>query len=132
LLLAAALGLTGCPNGDRPQGGDGGAEAGGQGDGGKNEPGQGDGDAGGGDAGGGDADEEPLAGSLFTNADLFELYAAEQQGGDVRAAALKKHKLVDGAGKPVPARQAAYERALKAYASGDPEGWAAFLETLGS
>ncbi len=53
-------------------------------------------------------------------------------GGEQRMAAFKKPRLADAQGTLLPTRVAAYERALKRYASGDPEGWSAFLESLGS
>ncbi len=75
-------------------------------------------------------DADPLAGSIFSKEDLFAIYSAEQAGGEDRDAALKKHKLIDASGNDVPLRVKAYERALGDYATKDPEGWSAFLETL--
>ena len=74
--------------------------------------------------------EDPLAGSVFSKDELFEIYAAELAGGEAREAALREHRLIDAQGREVPARARAYERALQQYAQGDPAGWSAFLEGL--
>jgi hypothetical protein len=74
--------------------------------------------------------KDPLAGSVFDKETLFEIYTGDLAGGDARAAVFKKHRLADAKGTLLPTRVAAYERALKRYASGDPEGWSTFLESL--
>lgn len=73
---------------------------------------------------------DPLEGSLFTKEQLFELYRAEQAGGAERTKVLHKHRLLDAEGNESPKRVAAYEDALERYASGDPEGWADFVQSL--
>lgn len=73
---------------------------------------------------------DPLAGSLFTKEQLFEIYGAEQRGGAERTKVLRKHRLLDAEGEENRKRVAAYEDALKRYASGDPEGWADFVQSL--
>lgn len=73
---------------------------------------------------------DPLEGSVFNREQLFEIYRAEQAGGAERERVLRAHRLLDQGGQEVPARVKAYEAALQQYASRDPEGWAAFVETL--
>lgn len=75
-------------------------------------------------------DADPLAGSIFTKEQLFDIYRGEQQGGAERKAALAKNRLIDASGNEVPSRVKAYERALRQYAEKDPDGWSSFLETL--
>jgi hypothetical protein len=75
-------------------------------------------------------DADPLAGSIFTREQVFEIYRGEQQGGAARKAVLARHRLIDAAGNDVPLRVKAYERALKQFAEKDPDGWSSFLETL--
>lgn len=77
-----------------------------------------------------EAPGDPLEGSLFTKEQLFELYRAEQAGGAERTKVLHKHRLLDAEGNESPKRVAAYEDALERYASGDPEGWADFVQSL--
>ena len=77
-----------------------------------------------------DEPSDPLAGSLFTKEQLFEIYGAEQRGGAERTKVLRKHRLLDAEGAENRKRVAAYEDALKRYASGDPEGWADFVQSL--
>ncbi|RMG16616.1 MAG: hypothetical protein D6731_05775 [Planctomycetota bacterium] len=67
---------------------------------------------------------------MFTREQLFAIYAAEARGGAEAERVLREQRLVDANGNPIPARQAAYERALRRYAEADPAGWSAFLETL--
>lgn len=75
---------------------------------------------------------DPLEGSLFRRSELFSLYKAQMAGAkDADAKALLvKHRLIDAAGKPVKARQEAFQRALKTYAQRDPEGWSEFVQSL--
>ena len=113
LLPFAGLVFAGCPNGDGPKPSPTAAES----------PTPGESPA-------TDGDQDPLAGSIFSKEDLFEIYAAEAAGGEKKAAAYKKHRLVDASGQPVTAREEAYERALKQFASKDREGWAKFVESL--
>lgn len=72
---------------------------------------------------------DPLEGSVFSQEELFEIYAAYQaeDGREV----LRKHRLVDAEGKEQPTRVKAFDAALETYAKRDPEGWAAFVESLG-
>lgn len=119
-LLATVL-LTGCPDPKSPP-----KEGGGATDEGGKDP-----------KAGGDSDDpnagkstDPLEGSVFDKETLFEIYEGDQAGGAERLAVFKKHRLADAQGTLVPIRVAAYERALKRYASGDPEGWSVFLESL--
>ena len=73
---------------------------------------------------------DPLAGSVFSKEQLFELYRAEQKGGAERERVLREHRLLDQGGQEIPARVKAYEAALQQYARNDPEGWSDFVETL--
>lgn len=75
---------------------------------------------------------DPLEGSLFSRSELFTLYKAQMaEASDAEAqAVLKKHRLIDAGGKPVKARQEAFQRALKTYAERDPEGWSEFIQSL--
>jgi hypothetical protein len=75
---------------------------------------------------------DPLEGSLFSKSELFALYKAQMADPkDADAKALRvKHRLIDAAGKPVKARQEAFQRALKTYAERDPEGWSEFVQSL--
>lgn len=76
------------------------------------------------------APADPLAGSVFSREQLFELYRAEQAGGAERDRVLREHRLIDATGQEVPSRVKAYLAALQQYAKNDPEGWSAFVETL--
>ncbi len=73
---------------------------------------------------------DPLAGGVFSRAEVEALFRAERAGGAERDRALRAARLVDAQGREVAARVAAYERALETLAREDPEGWAAFVETL--
>ena len=73
---------------------------------------------------------DPLEGSLFTKDQLFEVYRAEQAGGAERTKVLRKHRLLDAEGSENRRRVEAYEDAIRRYASGDPEGWADFVQSL--
>jgi hypothetical protein len=60
----------------------------------------------------------------FSRAQLAELYLAEQAADEgQRKATLVRHGLADGQGKPIADRVAAYERALKRFASERPDEW---------
>lgn len=116
--LALTLGLLGCPDPAPPAGGTTSAP-------GDEQPPASD-PAGSSDA----AEADPLAGSVFSVADVQAIYAAEQAGEPRRSAALREHRLLDAQGREVPARVEAYERALQRLASEDPAGWSAFVERL--
>jgi hypothetical protein len=66
----------------------------------------------------------------FPRARIAELYRAEQLAPETDAkAALEKAGLVKGDGKPSD-RAAAYERALKRWASERPDEWAALVQEI--
>jgi hypothetical protein len=67
---------------------------------------------------------------VFTKEQLFALYRAERAGGAERERVLREQRLLDANGQEVPARIKAYEAALQQYADRDPEGWAAFVESI--
>ena len=75
---------------------------------------------------------DPLEGSLFSKDELFALYQAQMADDkDAEARALReKHRLIDASGKPVKARQEAFQRALKTYAERDPKGWSEFVQNI--
>ena len=75
---------------------------------------------------------DPLEGSLFSKEELFALYRAKMApANDAPAIALlKKHRLIDAEGKPVKARQEAFQRSLKTYAERDKDGWSEFVDGL--
>jgi hypothetical protein len=73
---------------------------------------------------------DPLAGSLFSRDEVLAIYTAEVHGGAEKDAALLEHRLVDAHGAEVPTRARAYERAIQTLAEKDPDGWAAFVESL--
>lgn len=83
------------------------------------------------------APQDPLAGSVFTREEVFELFRAEHVAGAdptpaneaERKRLLAKHRLVDDEGREVIARMRAYDRAVQALAE-DTEAWAAFVESL--
>ena len=75
---------------------------------------------------------DPLEGSVFSQDELFAIYAAYQDPDlDARNAVLRKHRLVDAQGQEQAVRVKAFDQALETYASRDPEGWAEFVESLG-
>jgi len=113
LIPFAGLAFLGCPNGDGPKPSPTASES--------PSPGE---------SPPTDGEHDPLAGSVFSKDDLFEIYAAEAAGGEKKTAAYKRHRLLDASGQPVTAREEAYERALKTYATQDREGWAKFVESL--
>ncbi|MGE0712383.1 MAG: hypothetical protein AB7N76_33020 [Planctomycetota bacterium] len=77
------------------------------------------------------ADEDPLAGSLFSKDELFAIYRAYQRPDDAASGELlRKHRLVDASGQAVATRVEAYKRALKRFAEKDPKGWSQFIESL--
>lgn len=81
-----------------------------------------------------DADDDPLKGSLFSEADLFAVYAASMKRDSdpaVYRKVLTAHRLLDADGKVNHARTEAYDRALGRYAKKAPEKWAKFNESLG-
>lgn len=82
--------------------------------------------------------KDPLAGSVFTREQVYEIYRAESPCGlpgatdadrAERDRVLRKHELIDSDGDEVPARVRAYERALETLAK-DEEAWAEFVKTL--
>ena len=78
------------------------------------------------------ASADPLEGSVFSQDELFAIYAAYQDPDlDARNAVLRKHRLVDAQGQEQAVRVKAFDQALETYASRDPEGWAEFVESLG-
>ncbi len=116
--LALTCGLLGCPDPEPP--GDGTAPVPSASPAGEQPP-----------ADGADASpQDPLAGSVFSVADVHAIYAAEQAGEPRRSEVLREHRLLDAQGREVPARVEAYERALQRLASEDPAGWSAFVERL--
>lgn len=73
---------------------------------------------------------DPLAGSVFSKEQLFQIYRAEQAGGAERDRVFADLRLMDAAGQEIPTRVKAYQAALQQYAKNDPEGWSAFVESL--
>jgi hypothetical protein len=73
----------------------------------------------------------PSEDAQFPKAALFELYRADVLGSETeRHAVLAKHGLEDSARKPVAPRVAAYEAALKKFASERADEWSAFAEEI--
>jgi hypothetical protein len=76
---------------------------------------------------------DPLEGSVFSKEELFEIYAAYQEDDATkRNEVLRKHRLVDANGKEQAVRVKAFDQALQTYAERDPEGWAVYVDSLGS
>src|SRR5262249_29633914 len=73
----------------------------------------------------------PAEDAAFPKATLFELYKADVLGSETeRHAAWRKLGLEDSQGKPVAARVAAYEAALKKFASERADEWSELTDQV--